>query len=106
MKRLKVGVLEFVTNTPREPWFQSHVMQPNLAGVMPQSVAAWAEELGHQVFYDTYTGIEELTECMPDDLDILFLSCFSRASFLAYGVSLAYRKKGVVTVLGGPHARS
>lgn len=106
MKRLKVGILDLLTNTPRESWFHSHVMAPNFASIMPQCVGAWAEELGCQVHYETFTGREDLLRCLPEDLDILFLSCFSRASFLAYGISRAFRERGVVTVLGGPHARS
>ncbi len=106
MKRLKIGILDFLTNTPNEPWFQRHVMLPNYSAIMPQCVAVWAEELGHQVFYETYTSREDLFSCLPDDLDVLFLACFSRTSFLAYAVSEMFRKKGVVTVLGGPHARS
>jgi hypothetical protein len=106
MRRAKVGVLDLLTNSPAEGWFFSQVMAPSFAAIMPQCVAAWAEELGHQVYYDTFTGHEDLSTCMPEPLDILFVSCFSRASFLAYGISEAYRKRGVVTVLGGPHARS
>jgi hypothetical protein len=106
MRRVKVGVLDLLTNTPGEGWFYSHVMAPSFASIMPQCVAVWAEELGHEVHYDTFTGCEDLATCMPEDLDVLFVSCFSRASFLAYGISEVYRKRGVVTVLGGPHARS
>ena len=106
MRRAKVGVLDLLTNTPGDGWFYTHVMAPSFAAIMPQCVAAWAAELGHEVHYETYTGREDLATCMPKDLDVLFVSCFSRASFLAYGISEVYRKRGVVTVLGGPHARS
>jgi hypothetical protein len=106
MKRLKVGVIDLITNTTEGNWFQTNVMQPEFAAIMPQCVAVWAEELGCEVFYETFTGPEDLLGCMPGDLDILFISCFSRSSFLAYGVSAAYRRRGAVTVLGGPHARS
>lgn len=103
---MNVGILDLLTNTPMEPWFQSHVMAPNFASIMPQCIAVWSEELGHRVHYETFTGREELTDCMPGELDVLFISCFSRSSYLAYAISSAFRKKGVVTVLGGPHARS
>lgn len=106
MRRLRVGILDFLTNSPREPWFQRRVLVPNYSSIMPECVAVWAEEMGHQVFYETYTGSEDLFTCLPDDLDVLFLSCFSRASFLAYAVSNLHRRRGTVTVLGGPHARS
>jgi hypothetical protein len=99
-------VLDLLTNTPHEAWFYSRVMAPGFSSIMPQAVGAWAEELGHQVFYEAFTGREDLLTSLPDDLDVLFISCFSRASFLAYGISSAYRRRGCVTVMGGPHARS
>ena len=81
-------------------------MLPNFASIMPQAVGAWAEELGCEVFYDTYTGAEDLTRSIPVDVHVLFISCFSRSSFLAYAIAARYRQQGTVVVLGGPHARS
>ena len=77
-------------------------MLPNFASIMPQCVGVWAEELGCEVFYETYSGREDIRRSLPDDLDLVFLSCFSRASFLAYALSAELRAAGVVTVLGGP----
>ena len=54
----------------------------------------------------TYTGVEDLVRDLPRDIDILFLCSFTPSSYLAYSISSMYRKQGVVTVLGGPHARS
>jgi hypothetical protein len=105
-KVLRVGVLDLVTNKTTDAWFERHVMMPNFASIMPQAVGAWAEELGCEVFYDTYTGGEDLAHSIPVDLDVLFISCFSRSSFLAYAIAARYRSKGTVVVLGGPHARS
>src|SRR5678816_4154563 len=104
-RRLRVGVLDLVTNKTTDAWFERNVMLPNFASIMPQAVGAWAEELGCDVFYDTYTG-GELSQSLPDDIDVLFISCFSRASFLAYAIATRYRRNGTVVVLGGPHARS
>ena len=56
--------------------------------------------------YDTYTGFEDLRRMLPRDIDILFLSAFTPAAYLAYSISNLYRRQGVVTVLGGPHARA
>lgn len=106
MKRLRIGILDLLTNTPREPRFSSQVMSPNFASITPQAVGVWAEALGHEVFYETFTGREDLLGCFPEDLDVLFISSFTRASYLAYGISQAWRRRGTVTVLGGPHARS
>jgi hypothetical protein len=105
-KRLRVAVLDLVTNKTTDAWLERHIMLPNFASIMPQAVGAWAEELGCEVFYDTYTGSEDLADSIPDDIDVLFISCFSRASFLAYAVAARYRRCGAVVVLGGPHARS
>jgi len=43
---------------------------------------------------------------MPRDLDILFISAYTQASALACALSTIYRKDGVLTAIGGPHARS
>ena len=106
VRRSRVGVLDLVTNKTTDTWFERSVMLPNSASIMPQAVGAWAEELGCEVFYDTYTGAEDLARSLPDDLDVLFISCFSRASFLAYAIAARYRRGGTIVVLGGPHARS
>jgi hypothetical protein len=42
---------------------------------------------------------------LPQDLDLLFISAFSQAGQLSYAISNCFRKRGVITVLGGPHAR-
>ena len=105
-RRLRVGVLDLVTNKTTDSWFERNVMAPNFASIMPQAVGAWAEELGCEVFYDTYTGGEDLAKSVPEDIDVLFLSCFSRGSYLAYAIAARYRQNGTVVVLGGPHARS
>ncbi len=81
-------------------------MFPNFASIMPQVIAAWCEQLGHRVHYVTYTGAEDLRRVLPDDLDVLFLGAFTPAAYLAYSISSLYRARGVVTVLGGPHARA
>lgn len=80
-------------------------MNPNLAGIMPQIAAVWAEELGHDVTFVCYTGFENLADELPQDVDILFISAFSQAALLAYAISNQFRSRGAVTVLGGPHAR-
>jgi hypothetical protein len=106
MGKLRIGILDLLTNRTQDAWFERHVMLPNFASIMPQCVAVWAEELGCDVFYETYSGGEDLSRSLPLDLDVVFISCFSRASFLAYALSAELRAAGTVTVLGGPHARS
>jgi len=80
-------------------------MHANLASIMPQVIGVWCEEQGHEVELVCYTGFEDLTRLIPHDIDILFISAFSQAAQLSYAISNMYRKKGVITALGGPHAR-
>ena len=84
----------------------ARVMNANLSGIMPQVVAVWCEEAGHDVRYSTYTGFEDLMAELPADLDVVFISAFTHCALLAYALSCLFRQRGTVTVLGGPHARS
>ncbi len=79
-------------------------MNPSFASIMPQAVAAWCEELGHEVHYICHTGWEDVTGPVADT-DILIVGAFTRAAFTAYALSNIYRAGGAVTALGGPHAR-
>ncbi len=104
MRRLRIGILDLVAKAPtRSLW--ARVMHANLASIMPQALAVWCEEAGHDVRFVCYTGLEDLSKELPDDLDILFIGAFTQAAQLAYAISNLYRQRGVLTVLGGPHAR-
>lgn len=105
MKQLRVTILDLVTKSPSKSSWQ-RVMTANFASIMPQVVAVWCEELGHKVKFVCYTGIEDLRAELSDDTDVLFIGSFTHAAQLAYAISAFNRKRGVVTVLGGPHARS
>jgi hypothetical protein len=104
-RSLKVGVVDLIERQ-RSTTFYGRVLNPNFAAIMPQVVAVWAEQLGHQVEYVTYTGYEDLRRELPRDVDIVFINSFTQAAYLAYSISNFYRKQNVVTVLGGPHARA
>ena len=104
MPRLQITVLDLVSKGGRRNLF-GRVMNPNLASIMPQVVAAWCEELGHHVRYICYTGAEDLVRELEHDTDVLIVGAFTRAAQAAYAISNLYRRRGVVTVLGGPHAR-
>jgi hypothetical protein len=84
----------------------ARVMFPNFASIMPQAVATWCEQAGHEVVLICYTGFENLSEELPQNVDVVFVGAFSHAAQLAYALSNLFRSKGAVTVLGGPHARS
>lgn len=104
MKKLNIGVIDLVckgnTNT-----LWAWAMHANLASIMPQVVATWCEQAGHNVSMICYTGREDLQRDFPTNLDVVFISAFTQSALLAYSLSAYYRSKGAVTVLGGPHAR-
>lgn len=104
-KKLKVGIIDLVARQPTRS-FYSRLVNPNYTSIMPQHVGVWSEQLGHEVHYLAYTGFEDLYRDLPQDIDILFISTFTQAAYTAYSISNIFRKKNVVTVLGGPHARA
>jgi hypothetical protein len=80
-------------------------MNANLASIMPQVIAVWCEEFGHDVRFICYTGAEDLTAELLYETDVLFVGAFTRSAQTAYAISNLHRRNGAVTVLGGPHAR-
>src|SRR6185295_6593378 len=80
-------------------------MNANFASIMPQVIATWCEQEGHDVTFVCYTGFENLVDELPDNVDVIFIGAFTEAAQLAYALSNLFRSKGAVTVLGGPHAR-
>jgi hypothetical protein len=104
MRKLRIGVIDLVSKGPtRAAW--ARVMNANLSSIMPQAVAVWCQQEGHDVTYLCYTGFENLMEELPEGVDIVFIGAFTEAAQLAYALSAQFRSRGAVTVLGGPHAR-
>ena len=103
-RRRKVGILDLVTKNTRRSVY-GRIMNANLASIMPQVLAVWSEEAGHDVHYVCYTGAENLLEEIPADVEILLIGAFTEAAQLAYALSHLFRQRGTITVLGGPHAR-
>ena len=104
MAKLKVGVIELITNGENHSLY-GRVAHANFASIMPQVIASWCDQRGHEVEYTVFTGFEDLEKIIPDDRDIVFIGAFTHAALLAYALSNLLRSKGIVTVLGGPHAR-
>lgn len=104
MRKLKIGIIDLVSKAPTNTLW-ARIMHANLASIMPQIVATWCEQEGHDVTFICYTGLENLHDEIPKDVDLVFISSFTQAAFLAYALSNYFRSKGAVTVLGGPHAR-
>lgn len=106
---VKVGILELLLGVPTTRGLEGighHLITKQYASIMPQAIAAWCRQLGHEVFYATYYGQSDPKGLLPDDLDIVFIGCYTRASALAYALSKLYQKERTRTVIGGPHAKS
>jgi hypothetical protein len=97
-------VLDLVSKGPTRRVFR-RLMNANTASLMPQVIATWCEELGHEVRYICYTGFEDIDAMLGDACDVVFVGSFSRSAQTAYAISNLYRRRRAVTVLGGPHAR-
>jgi len=104
MRKLSIGIIDLVAKAPAKTSWE-RVMYPNFASIMPQVIAAWCEQEGHQVTFVCYTGRENLIEELPDKVDIVFISAFTEAAQLSYALSNLFRSRGTVTAIGGPHAR-
>lgn len=104
MRRLNIGIIDVVANKPTRSYW-GRVMYPNFAGIMPQVIAVWCEQAGHDVTLVCYTGREDIALELPDKMDIVFIGAFTEAAQLAYALSNLFRSRGAVTVVGGPHAR-
>ena len=104
MRKLRVGIVDLVAKGPNRSLF-GRIMNANFAAIMPQVIAVWCEQEGHDVRLVCYTGHENLVEELPDNLDLVFIGAFTEAAQLAYALSNLFRSRGAVTALGGPHAR-
>ncbi len=104
MRKLIIGIIDLVSPKPTHSLY-SHIMNANLASIMPQVIAVWCKEQGHNVTFLCYTGRENIINEMPANVDLVFIGAFSEAAQLAYALSNMFRSRGVITALGGPHAR-
>ncbi|HYN20767.1 MAG TPA: radical SAM protein [Thermoanaerobaculia bacterium] len=106
---MRVGVLEMLTDAVSYGWIARHYdsrFRRHYASITPQAVAVWCQQLGHEVHYATYYGQRPPDSLLPDGLDVVFLATYTQASALAYALARLYRRRGALTVLGGPHATS
>ena len=82
------------------------VLTKQYASVMPQAVSVWCRRRGYPTFYAAYWGYGDPRRLLPRDLDVVFIAAYTQASGLAYALARLYRRDGVRTVIGGPHARA
>jgi hypothetical protein len=104
MRKLRIAIIDLITKNPTRALY-ARVMHANLVSIMPQVVAVWCEEQGHDVALVCYTGQEDLNREVSPDVDLVFIGAFTQAAQLAYALSNLFRSRGAITVLGGPHAR-
>ena len=88
VRRLRIGILDLVAKGPSKALW-GKLMNANLASIMPQIIAVWCEEEGHEVHFVCYTGAEDLLQELPKDLDMVFISAVREPS-------LACQTPGVV----------
>lgn len=103
-KKLRIGIIDLVSKGPTKALW-ARLMFPNLASIMPQVLGVWCEEEGHNVSFVCYTGFENLIEELPRDTDLVFIGTFTQSAQTAYALSNLLRSKGILTAIGGPHAR-
>lgn len=105
MRKLTIGIIDVLSRSASKSWY-AHAMRANLASIMPQAIAVWCEEMGHEVHLAYYNGYENMVEALPGQMDVVFIGAFTQSAQLAYALSTFFRSKGAITVLGGPHAVS
>jgi len=104
MRKIKIGIIDLVAKAPiRTLWMR--VMGANFVSIMPQVIATWCEDQGHEVTLVTYTGQEDILKELPKSVDLVFISSFTEAALLSYALSNLFRSRGAITAIGGPHAR-
>lgn len=106
---MRVGVLDLLVDAPIKgalARLYAAYFRKQFSGIMPQAVSVWCRQLGHETFYTTYYGADDPRGLLPRDLDIVFISTYTQASALAYALAKLYRRDGVLTVIGGPHAKA
>ena len=106
---MRVGILELLAPARATSWKQSiehYLTTKQHASIMPQAIAVWCRQLGHEVFYATYYGQGDPKKQLPDDLDVVFIGSITRSSALSYALSKLYQQEKTLTVIGGPHAKS
>ena len=73
---------------------------------MPQAIAVWCRQLGHEVYYTTHYGHGDPKKLLPNDLDVVFISGITISSATSYALAKLYRRERTLTVIGGPHAKA
>ncbi len=105
MTKLKIGVIDLVSKGPTSTLW-ARIMYANLASIMPQVVATWCEQEGHEVKMICYTraGRSDAKK-LPENVDLaIYQSIYTCRPPRLFTQQLFPAARGAVTV-GGPHAR-
>ena len=106
---MRVGILELLTSGRKTSWKQKiehYSTTKQYASVMPQAIAVWCRQLGHEVFYTTHYGHGDPKKLLPNDLDVVFITGITMSSAVSYALAKLYRREHTLTVIGGPHAKA
>ncbi|HEU5475307.1 MAG TPA: radical SAM protein [Actinophytocola sp.] len=105
---MRVGILDLLGPPARRPVDIGYqlLITKQFASITPQAISVWCRRQGHRTFYATYHGLGRPDRLLPADLDVVFISCYTQVSHLAYALAKLYRRAGVRTVIGGPHAKA
>ena len=89
---MRVGILDVLalpSQGPADAVYHA-VLTKQFASITPQAISVWCRRLGHEVFYAVYYGAGDAHRLLPPDLDVLFVSCYTQVSPIAYAVALLY----------------
>jgi hypothetical protein len=106
---MRVGIIDLLDDAPSRSWgarLYGRYFRKQFMAITPQAVAVWCRSLGHEVYYATYYGQQDPLSLIPKDIDVLFVGSYTQCSALAYALARIFRRQKVLTVIGGPHARS
>ena len=105
---MRVGILDLLAPQARglAEYGYDVLLTKQYASITPQAISVWCRRMGHDTYYAVYYGVGDPRRRLPDDLDVVFISCYTQVSHLAYALARLYSAAGVRTVIGGPHARA
>jgi radical SAM superfamily enzyme YgiQ (UPF0313 family) len=106
---MRIAIIDLFGDAPlhsRSRRFFARYFIKQFMAITPQAIAVWCRSLGHEVHYATYYGQQDPLSLVPKHIDVLFVACYTRYSALAYALATIFRRQRVLTVIGGPHARS
>ena len=109
VRRKRIGIIELLTDMRSSGWVErgyASVLTKQFASITPQAVSIWCRQMGHRVHYTTYYGQADPRSLLPDDLDVLFVSAYTRSSGIAYALAKLFGNGRTRTVIGGPHAKA